>query len=247
MTAWLQLSTVEHPEARVCCLTRAGGSARDFDAWGPALAPRVQVCAVQLPGRLNRFLEAPFTSLVDAARELGDVLSGYQDLPLVLFGDCLGSLIAFETARHLRRAYGWVPAALLVASYLPPDQMRTTRPYHQAPDGELRARLAEVGGVPPEVLADDELFELMLPTLRADFALFETYRYVPEALLPSDIVAMVGDSDPYVNAASLSGWRQHTSGDFRVAEFPGGHFFLRDSPGAVELVRQTALGASRVV
>jgi surfactin synthase thioesterase subunit len=248
VTAWLQVSAVDRPAARVCCLPRAGGSTRDFDGWGSALGPHVEVCAVQLPGRLNRFREPAATSLFDAsvaiAAELADRadLPDLPDLPMVIFGDCMGALIAFEVARELRRKYGLVPGALVVASYLPPHEIRTTRPYHDAPPDELRARLAEVGGVAPEMLADDELFELMLPTLRADFSLFETYEYRPEESLSSDIIAIVGATDPYVSSASLAGWKQHTSGTFQIREFPGGHFFLRDSPPALDMVRQIALG-----
>jgi medium-chain acyl-[acyl-carrier-protein] hydrolase len=242
VTAWLQASAVDRPAARVCCLPRAGGSARDFDGWDCALGPQVEVCAVQFPGRLNRFLEPAATSLVDASVAIAAELADRTDLPMVIFGDCMGALIAFEVVRELRRKYGFVPEALVVASYLPPHEIRTTRPYHDAPPDDLRARLAEVGGVAPEMLADDELFELMLPTLRADFSLFETYEYRPEEALSSDIIAIVGSADPYVSSASLAGWQQHTSGTFEIREFPGGHFFLRDSPPALEMVRQTALG-----
>jgi surfactin synthase thioesterase subunit len=38
------------------------------------------------------------------------------------------------------------------------------------------------------------------------------------------------------------GWAQHTSATFTVREFPGGHFFLRDSLGALDVVCQLARG-----
>jgi medium-chain acyl-[acyl-carrier-protein] hydrolase len=126
--------------------------------------------------------------------------------PYLLFGDCMGALISYEAARMVRSRGGRQAAALIIASYPSPDQLRTTKPYHQAPTGELRQRLREVGGVPPAVLEDDELFELLLPTLRLDFAAFERYRYVPEAPLDIDIHAIGGRGDPYVSASALECW-----------------------------------------
>ncbi|MGC4804635.1 thioesterase II family protein [Micromonospora sp. DT233] len=242
MTRWLQVQRVDDPAVRVCCVPRAGGSARDFDYWPAVLGPRVELCAVQLPGRLSRFREPPMTSLSAVAAEVATALTDCAELPTVLFGDCMGSLVVFEVARELRRRGAALPSALMVASYLPPDELRSTEPYHDRDEEALRGRLAEVGGVSPEVLEDDELFELMLPTLRADFSLFETYVYRAEDPLPSDVVALVGATDPYVDAAAMRGWGRHTAGAFEVRTFGGGHFFLRDSTDAVMLVRDRALG-----
>ncbi|MDG4834246.1 thioesterase domain-containing protein [Solwaraspora sp. WMMD1047] len=241
MTRWLQVQPVDDPAVRVCCAPRAGGSARDFDHWAAVLGPRVELCAVQLPGRLSRFREPPVTSLTTVAAEVATALIDRAELPTVLFGDCMGSLVVFEVARELRRRGAAQPLALMVASYPPPDRVRTTEAYHDRDATALRGRLAEVGGVAPEMLQDDELFELMLPTLRADFSLFETYEFRAEGPLPSDIVALAGAADPYVDEASLQGWRRHTTGAFEVRTFEGGHFFLRDSIEAVPMVRERSL------
>lgn len=243
--AWLQAWPAAHPRARVVCVTRAGGSARDFDGWSDVLGDDVEVCAVQLPGRLDRFREPALDAVepvaVAAAAAIADLPAA---LPLVLMGDCMGTLIAYEVAREQRRRGQPMPEALVVASYPPPDRLRTERPYHDAPAEELRGRLAEVGGVPSHVLMDDELFELMLPTLRADFALFERYRYTPEPPLAADIHAIVGETDPYLGVPDVEAWACHTSGSFTVRAFPGGHFFLREHEEPLRYVRDVALAAT---
>ena len=128
------------PEARVCCLPRAGGSARDFDDWSGRLGEGIEVAAVQLPGRLNRFREPALTSLIDVAEAAAAELAAGRDLPLVLFGDCMGALVVFEIARLLRARFAIVPVALVVASYLPPHEVRITRPFHDASPEQLRWR-----------------------------------------------------------------------------------------------------------
>ncbi|HSR25144.1 MAG TPA: thioesterase domain-containing protein [Candidatus Eisenbacteria bacterium] len=241
---WLQTSPAAHPRARVVCTTRAGGSARDFDGWSPVLGDDVEVCAVQLPGRLDRFREPALDSIEPIAVAVAEAIAGLPDaLPLVLVGDCMGALVAYEVARVQRRR-GWTMAGdLVVASYLPPDRLRTEQPYHDAPAERLRGRLAEVGGVPAHVLMDDELFELLLPTLRADFSVFERYRYTGEPPLEAAIHAIVGEADPHLGVADMEGWGCHTSRTFTVRTFPGGHFFLREHEEPLRFVRDVALAA----
>ena len=48
---------------RLFCLPYAGGGAAAFARWVNLLPPTVESCRVQLPGRENRWREAPFTQL----------------------------------------------------------------------------------------------------------------------------------------------------------------------------------------
>ncbi|MEU3529465.1 alpha/beta fold hydrolase [Streptomyces sp. NPDC038707] len=245
MTDWIQSVAAPDAVARVVCLPRAGGSARDFDRWRTSLGARIELAAIQLPGRLDRFGEQPLNDLHRIAEEVGAALTTLPPRPYVLFGDCMGALVAFETACVLRRLGAAPPACLVVASYPAPDRMRTERRYSDGSAEDLRKRLREVGGVPPAVLDEDELFELMLPMLRADFEAFESYRYRRTDPLPSAVHALVGAEDPYVTVADLDGWRRHTTGEFTARALPGGHFFLHESDAAVSLVRDLALAAAR--
>ncbi|KPI15314.1 Thioesterase [Actinobacteria bacterium OK074] len=245
MTDWIQSSSAADTVARVVCLSRAGGSARDFDQWRKPLGEEIEMCAVQLPGRLDRFHEQPLSDLHRIAEEVAAALTTLPPRPYLLFGDCMGALVAFETASALRRLGATLPTCLVVASYPAPDRMRTERPYGDGSAQDLRERLREVGGVPPAVLDEDELFELMLPMLRADFAAFEGYRYRETEPLASAVHALVGAEDPYVTVTDLIGWRRHTTGEFSARALPGGHFFLHESDEAVSFVRGLALAGAR--
>lgn len=66
----------------------------------------------------------------------------------------------------------------------------------------------------------------LLPTLRADFSLFETYTYREQPLLDYDISVFGGLQDPEAPAASLPVWQQHTSLSFSQHVLPGDRFFL---------------------
>ena len=240
---WIQREALTGAVARAVCVPRAGGSARDFDPWRAPLGSQVELCAVQLPGRLDRYTEPALSDLWKIAAAVADALSGLPYLPLVLFGDCMGALVAFEAARALRRSGGVLPSALIVSSYPAPHRARTERTYADGTADDFRRRLQDVGGVPAAAIGDDELFELMLPTLRADFAAFEGYVYTEDEPLDVDIHALLGRTDPYYSAADLAGWQRHTSRELELTLFEGGHFFLREGDAAAAFVRDVAVAA----
>ena len=66
----------------------------------------------------------------------------------------------------------------------------------------------------------------MLPTLRSDFQLAETYRYVPRPPLECPVVAFGGEEDPDVSREDLEAWRQQAAGHFEMHVLPGDHFFV---------------------
>jgi medium-chain acyl-[acyl-carrier-protein] hydrolase len=71
--------------------------------------------------------------------------------------------------------------------------------------------------------------QLLLPALRADFALRETYVYADEPTLDCPISAFGGLADRWVSRESLEAWRDQTRAGFSLQLLPGDHFFLADS------------------
>ena len=75
---------------------------------------------------------------------------------------------------------------------------------------------------------------MLLPTLRADLAMCETYAYRDEPPLACPISVHGGEHDDKVPLEHLTPWRVQTSGDFQLRVFPGNHFFyLKESRTAV--------------
>jgi surfactin synthase thioesterase subunit len=99
-------------------------------------------------------------------------------------------------------------------------------PAHQLPDEEFIARLRSLNGAPEEVWRYAELRALLLPALRADFALCETYAYRADSPLPVPVTALGGRDDPRVTPDELAAWGEQTAA-FRQRWFAGSHFFLR--------------------
>jgi medium-chain acyl-[acyl-carrier-protein] hydrolase len=213
---------------RLFCFPYAGAGALIFHKWSDALPRDIEVCPIQLPGRGTRLTEPPFTKLPGLVEALARVLVPLLDKPFAFFGHSLGALIGFELARQIRRQHGLHPVRLFVSAGRAPQIPHRARPIHTLPDNEFLTELRRLNGTPRELLDHEELMEVMLPILRADFALYETYLYSAEPPLTCPISAFGGLQDRKVSASDLEAWRSQTSASFSLRLSPGDHFFLKE-------------------
>lgn len=216
-----------NPQAklRMFCLPYAGGGASAYVPWANLLPPSIELYAVQLPGRERRIREAAFTNSETLIAALVPQLLPLLDQPFVLFGHSMGALLSFELTRALRRQ-GIQPRALLVTGHRAPQLPDKRRPVHALPEPELIDELRQMNGTPEEVLAHPELLELLIPIIRADFELCETYRYTSEPPLALPISAFGGLQDPLFSREELAGWREQTTATCTQRMLPGDHFFI---------------------
>lgn len=237
---WVRISC-PRPAARVrlICLPFAGGSANSYWEWPTYLPEEVEVVPIQLPGRESRFDEPAIDSADLLAGRLLEGILSYLDRPFALFGHSMGALIAFELARRLRTRClepVHVFASGCKAPHLPRD--RSTHRHH-LPDREFIAAVGDMNGVPREVLMNADLMEVILPALRNDFKLVETYRYHSQPPLRCPVSAFGGRHDNEVTQGEIEAWSRHTMGSFQVHMLPGDHFFLNSSrPSLLRLITE---------
>ncbi|MFJ3586830.1 thioesterase II family protein [Streptomyces sp. NPDC090127] len=210
---------------RLLCLPHAGGSASFFFPVSAALSPDVNVLAVQYPGRQDRRAE-PYADSVEAlADALLGVLDPRDDTPLALFGHSMGAVVGFELARRLEAA-GRPPAVLFASGRRAPSLVRADGTVHRRDDAGLIEEMRKLDGTDLALLDDPEMLRLILPAIRADYRLVETYRRAPGQRLSCPVVAMTGDADPRVTLDEARSWGAETSGAFELLVHPGGHFYL---------------------
>lgn len=214
---------------RLFCCHYAGGGALSFRSWSDSLPLAVEVCAIELPGRGSRLMERPFTRLEPLIQELTPVLLPYLNKPFAFFGHSMGALVSFELARILRKEYGLSPVHLFVSGRRAPQVPDPDPPIHTLPEREFLDELRRYNGTPESVLENAELMQLFLPTLRADFAVLETYVYTPEPLLDCPITAFGGLEDWKASCDDLEAWREQTNAEFSLQMFPGDHFFIHSA------------------
>jgi len=172
-------------------------------------------------------MEPPYSQLPPLIETLAEALLPLLDKPFALFGHSLGALVSFELARQLRTKHQARPVRLIVSAGPAPQIPHSGPPIHNLPEPEFSAELLRLNGTPRELLDHKELMDIVLPSLRADFALYESYEYSTAPPLNCPISTYGGFNDQKVNHNDLEAWRDQTSVSFSIRMFPGDHFFLK--------------------
>ncbi len=233
-TSWLSPSAGKGDAAvRMFCFAHAGGGGGFFQPWRAAFEPDVEVCPVILPGREARVRETAHKRVEDVLDPVCAALRGLTDRPYVLFGHSMGSILAYEVARRLEAEPGRRPSCLFVSGRRAPQLPPQREPLHHLPEAEFLTAMTMLNGTPAQVLAQDDLVQLFLPTLRADFELNETYTPSPGGALTCPVSALVGDADPEVELDEMAAWRETSDGGFTLRVFRGDHFYLKGRPDEV--------------
>ncbi len=224
--SWIVYSK-HNPQAslRLFCFPYAGGGASIFRTWQENLPATIEVCPIELPGRGTRMGYSLFTKLSPLLQALTEALLPYLDKPFAFFGHSFGALLCFELAHLLYKDYDLEPVHLLVSGRQAP-QIPDRAPLHALNELMLMAELHRLNGTPKAVLDNPEMMQLLMPILRADLAIDETYAYASKTPLKCPITVFGGLQDPETNLDDLEAWRQHTSNCFSLHMLPGDRFFI---------------------
>ncbi len=115
--------------------------------------------------------------------------------PYAFFGHSMGAVLAFETARRRAAERATGPLRLFASARRAPSVPRT-QTVHLRDDDGLLAEIRRLNGTNQQVLQDEELLALALPTIRADYRALETYRYAPGAPLDCPVTVLAGTRTP---------------------------------------------------
>ncbi|MFD7833926.1 thioesterase II family protein [Streptomyces sp. NPDC059761] len=211
---------------RLVCFPHAGGAATFWFPMAQALAPEVDVLAVQYPGRQDRRSEPCIEDIETLAAHAAEEVLAWSDRPVTLFGHSMGAMVAFETARRLEER-GRPAAGLVVSGMRAPSRARGGSSQAETAE-ELVAGILRLQGTDAAVLDDPELVRMILPTIRSDYKAAESYRWRPGPPLATPIAVLTGTEDPHVDTEQAAAWREHTAGPFSLTVFTGGHFFLNE-------------------
>jgi surfactin synthase thioesterase subunit len=235
-------------DLKLFCFPYAGGTASIFRSWVNLLPSAIHVIPVELPGRGARLSESPYISLPSLVEDLAEAILPHLDRPFAFFGHSMGAVIGFELARYLRQAHGREPYALFASGRRAPHVPDTDPLTYNLPHDEFIEELRRIDGTPSEVLEHAELMELMLPLLRADFQLIQTYKYLEGDPLRCSIFAYCGSQDEEENRELMSKWQEQTVSRFKLHVLPGDHFFLRPAQGLLlELLARDLYEVNRTI
>jgi len=212
---------------KMICFPYAGGCASFYGKWRDKMES-VEICPVQLPGREETFRDEKIYDMETASDQIVEAIEDYVDKDTVFFGHSMGAKIAYEVVRKLEKN-GKRIKCLIASGSTAPD-IPPKKFVHNLPDKNLLDELQRLSGTPTEILGQTELLKCLLPMIRADFTLDETYCPVSKEKITCPIVVWGGRYDPDVNKEDLKAWKEYSYGNFHMKRFDGNHFFINDCP-----------------
>jgi surfactin synthase thioesterase subunit len=231
---------------KLFCLPYAGGAAAIFNKWKPFVDNHLELRPVELAGRGKRIYDPLYQSVQEAVEDVYSMLSGEcGNGPYAIFGHSMGAIIGYELACKFRENGLPAPIHLFFSGRGAPGvPYEDEDMYHLLPEDQFKEKVIELGGTPQEFFDHPELLEVLLPLLRSDFKIAETYEH-SGAVFPfdHDITVFIGKEED-ATAEQIDGWKNHTSKICRVNYFEGDHFFLNEhAETIVRMVNHTLLDA----
>ena len=225
-STWMRsLQAVASPRMTLVCFPHAGGTSAAYQPWSPYFPADIALTSIVYPGREARVFEPLIDSMDILVSHVSEAVRRELHCPIALFGHSLGAAIAHEVACRLWDDYGIAPAHLFVSGRCPPVHEKLGA-RHLGDDQALWDEVRRLGGTREAVLEYAELRDFLLPIVRNDYRLSETYLPAQRAPLPCPITAFVGDEDTEVSVEQTAAWRQCSGGEFSLQVFHGGHFYL---------------------
>ncbi|WP_413812857.1 thioesterase II family protein [Streptomyces sp. OE57] len=213
-------------DVRLICFPHAGGAATFFFPFARGLNVSAEVLAVQYPGRQDRHRDACIDSVEEMADLIFEDVRVLDDRPLAFFGHSMGAVLAFEVTRRLEEKDGISPRWLFASARPAPSRHRDEK--LRTDDAQLIADLKALNGPNSGIFADEDALRVILPAIRSDYKAIEGYVVTPDTRVTCPISTVIGVSDERVTSDEAEDWGKHTTGDFELMVFPGGHFYLTE-------------------
>lgn len=210
---------------RLFCFPYAGGSAATYLPWAKDLPAEVELVTIQPPGRSSRIFESPHKEMKDLVEEIMGELSLLLDKPYVLLGHSLGSRVAFEVAKKCQQSGLPLPVHFIASGSRSAHLPLRRKLFYDLPDKEFIEEIKLLEGTPIEIIENEELMDLFLPVLRADFEIADTY-CTEKSVVNCPITVFGGEDDGTTTVQEMEAWQELFASFEHLHSFPGGHFFI---------------------
>ncbi|MGB8954062.1 MAG: alpha/beta fold hydrolase [Tumebacillaceae bacterium] len=219
---------------QLICFPFAGGYSTAFRPIAQAIKSDWGVIAIEPPGHgTNR---DPFlTSIDEMADAYVNGLRPYLNTRFALFGHSMGGWVTYKIAQKLE-AQGLYPEVVIISGIRPPGYEGDTTA--DMSDKEFIDYVVSLGGIPEEMLAHQELVDLFLPALRADFGALDTFDITDRTPLRAPVHFLAGTDDPENTPEQVKDWVEYAP-NAQFHTFEGKHMFiLSHAPDVAKLIQQ---------
>jgi len=214
-----------HGPSKLYIFPHAGASVEFYVPFARTFSAAIKPIAVQYPHRTGRQDLPAMTSVSGLSNDIYAMFAADESASeTVLFGHSMGALFAFEVARRFESA-GNPITALFVSASPAPSRMRLER--MPGADHELLEMATRLTGLDPEFVGNEKFAATVLPTLRSLRAIAD-YDCSPRTTISCPVYAFMGDGDAVADYENVAAWGQHTTSEFVIRSFHGGHHYIND-------------------
>lgn len=204
----------------------AGGNSYSYNFLKDALSNDFEFIPLELPGRGRRFNEKLLTNKKDAINDYATQIQKHRNgQPYIIFGHSMGATLALSVTKKMEEINN-APTYLIVSGNAGPRislENKTNR--YLLNEADFKNELRALGGVPEEVLVNEELYEFFDPIIRSDFEILEKDNFSEkELVIKTPIKAIMGDEEE--TSSEIENWQKFTSGSFTFERMKGNHFFI---------------------
>lgn len=209
----------------------AGGSCYSFQFLTPLLSDFEVVC-LELPGRGKRLDEPLLKEFDEAATDLyNQIMRNLTNDKFLIYGHSMGAYLSLRVANMLEKA-GKYAAGIIVSGNAGPGIWNPEKKIrYLLGKSDFIAELQLLGGVPRELIENEEMFSFFEPVLRADFEIAERNGLEEEPAIQAQLFAIMGSLED--NVAAISNWSRFTKGRFKAEVLEGDHFFIHRHPNRI--------------
>lgn len=225
---------------KLFCIPYAGGSAMVYTKWKKFLNEDLELCPIELSGRGKRIGEPFYASFEEAVDDIFNSINENLNDDYAIFGHSLGSWLALEVIYKIYERGCKLPKHIFFSGNRAPHIYKTEKKLHKLSDLEFKKEILNIGGTPRELFEVEELAELFLPILRADYRLLENYHHKNHAYCLNTDVTIVNGINDNLTCEELSAWGKYTNANFRICNLSGDHFFITEEVEEItKLINET--------
>lgn len=209
------------------CIPFAGGSKYSFTNFEASFPAGIRVKAIDFPGRGARIKEKLLHGMDDLVDDAFRQIHHLLTQPYALFGHSMGGMICYLLALKIREYNLHPPIHLFVSGTPGPSTRNEESTDYMLEKNEFLKKVRDLGGLPPELLENNEMLDFFEPILRADFRAIDTYKYQPAPPLNTAITVMKGIDEDLAHFQVI-GWQRESVCPIELIQLPGNHFFIYD-------------------
>ncbi|MEK4338245.1 MULTISPECIES: thioesterase II family protein [Bacillus] len=205
---------------QLICFPFAGGYSASYRPLFEQLKDTAEVTAAEPPGHGTNLM--PLETSIDRLAELyKEGLTGKLNRPFILFGHSMGGLVVYRLTQLLERE-GIDPAAVVISAIQPPQTKRQIL-THLSNEAFVQ-HIAEMGGIPKELLENKPMMDYFTPSLRADYQALESFQHTDKTIIESPVYLLNGKQDKKC-MEDADGWLTWANAIERT-DFEGGHMYI---------------------